>query len=317
MATGVLRAALTLRFEGTFDEPRRQRFCRLADLEPRGRLDDGEDETFGRRELHHGPADMTSLRLSRVDDERWFVDLSYRGVPPSATSFEQVRDTVLAAARETGLILRWSVPDLVDDGLASPDCLPDREARWWRLGRMPAGPVPDGTLTTLRAALGLYRDLGPGRLRRRRLREGDPVRGMLELRPDDSGGAGTLVLLDDGHDLDPVVVEGVRRQVEEAVQLVGVRVVGSSSGAEPVPPLDDEVWALVWGPGTPSSLAELFDRLRARDQPWEYRRGLLLAALRGVVVDPHRHPAHGPERLLPEGLWRGQGLGFDIVDFLR
>ncbi len=260
----------TIQLEGEMGQPEIDRFRKLLDLVPAGRLTDHEDAEFGHRivrPFEDGPMNLTLWRGP------WRVILSYMGADPADGMAAELQGEVLAVAGALGLAvvkIEPQNPGAVADWAAES---PQHRALTVRL----ATSLSIDERELVRRILHLHRE-GPSGIEQgwryvRRGRTGKVLLQLLQWRPDTT----ELILLYDKEAPDDAIVKACLLQIGAAVAKAGLTITES----DPLPVPGELEWERL---SRPMRGAQDLDELWARldtpaAAPHEARRGRLLAAI--------------------------------------
>lgn len=158
-----MKPIFEIHLDGQMDRPSLERFTKLLNLRPRGRLTDTEDAEFGHRALRDTPNERVWLDLWRRHTSGWAVRLTFAGPPLPPAVVVRCRAEVLGAAGALGLTvagIRPAPPEPVP--VATRLELPTRRALVARLagGRRMAGRLGVAERDTLQKVLHLRWELG-------------------------------------------------------------------------------------------------------------------------------------------------------------
>ena len=281
-----LTRLFAIELQGELEQTGLDRFRKLLDMEPRGRLTDLEDQEFGHRSLRDDHEGLMWLSLWRDGDTAWRVSLSFGGSMPPGELVDGVRGEVLAVAKQLDLaVVRiWPEPSR-PVAIGPPIELPTTPAWSVRL----VGDVSIDARETIQRILKLRREgygasgVDDGWRYVRRDAESRVLLQMYEYFPD----AVEIVLLYDGQRPDDQMVEGLALQAAAAAVKAGLTV----AAAEPTPMPDPATWERLGGPAAGAAgLDEAWSRLGVTaETPYELKRGLLMAAIMSSAwADPAR-----------------------------
>ncbi|MFY1688261.1 hypothetical protein [Plantactinospora sp. WMMB782] len=159
----VMELVFDVRLDGELDQPRLDRFTKLLNLRPRGRLTDTEDAKFGHRALRDAVGEWLWLDLWRRDGHGWSVRLTVAGPPAPPPLVARCRAEVLGAAEALGLAVSgiWPAP-AEPVPVAERLTLPAQRSLSARLtgGRRTAGWLSVADLRSVQQALALEREFG-------------------------------------------------------------------------------------------------------------------------------------------------------------
>ncbi|MET9341778.1 hypothetical protein [Nonomuraea sp. NPDC003804] len=85
-------------------------FRELLALDKRGRLSDDWDQEFGSRILQSRESGWIRLDLSRYEDDKWGIRLTYERDPLPADEVEELRRQILEAAAAVGVTVTAQTP---------------------------------------------------------------------------------------------------------------------------------------------------------------------------------------------------------------
>ncbi|OLB75108.1 MAG: hypothetical protein AUI14_21655 [Actinobacteria bacterium 13_2_20CM_2_71_6] len=265
-----------IELDGAMSPARLDRFRKLLDLEPKGRLAEPEDEKFGHRALRDGEGERFWLGLWRITDESWNVNLWYEGPAPEHDVIDALRGEVLAAARELGFTVGRIRPEPAGPATVEPSiALPAGRALSVRMAGKLAVEARDtiGRILALHPENGGLSGLEYGW---RYLRRDGTGRALVQLFFEDPD-VTDVVLWYDGDVPDDDTVDGLRLQIGAVAAKAGL----SIAAADPPPMPDEDTWERLGADAAgAANLDELWTRLSVPEgTALELRRGLLLAAM--------------------------------------
>jgi hypothetical protein len=223
-----MRPIFDVRLSGRLEQRRLDRFRKLVNLTPRGRLTDTQDAEFGHRALRDTPQEWVWLTLWRDSDTDWHIRLTFAGPAVPQPEVDRCLAGVLGAASALELTVTriWPEPALP---VPAPERaqLPTRTALSVRLdgGRRVVGRLDIPVLATLQRALGLRRERGDTEVGWRYVWWAPPRESLL-LQLFDGDGSTEAALLYDERAPSAEVVTGCRAQIAEAAAQAGLRVAG-------------------------------------------------------------------------------------------
>ncbi|MEV0145349.1 MULTISPECIES: hypothetical protein [unclassified Nonomuraea] len=221
-----MKTVFDVRLQGQLDQHRLNRFRKLLNLTPRGRLTDTEDMEFGNRTLRDTPEEWVWLTLWRATDHDWDIRLVFAGPPLPQPEITRCLAQILGAASALGLTVTriWPEPS---EPIPAPEPLelPTRRALSVRLdGERLGGLLDIPVLDKLQRALGLNREREATEFGWRYVRW-DPPRDSVLLQVFDGPGGTEVTLLFDAQPPAPDVVADVRQRIAAAAE-AGLREVG-------------------------------------------------------------------------------------------